>query len=263
MEGPGGDRIRISFYTLRYSGPPINPFHIGSCPTCYAPKRVGYRIWNERPPCRLCVGYLQGGRRGGGGGYLSNWADGVVGLHGVARGSGGAEGALCDQFCAPETALVERVGQDGDSARVRYEPVEGRLSNELGRQVALPALLCATPDARKLPVSVWWACMQMYCVAVWMGDACALVYEANAARCQVSKERVGVPNSRGSTLSYARPPTVVALPLGATVGGQAVDYTRSSWRLASLVIRRRAAGKGRRCWSIWGFSSTQGRCGCL
>jgi hypothetical protein len=28
------------------------------------------------------------------------------------RGRGGAEGALCDQFCAPEPALGERVGQD-------------------------------------------------------------------------------------------------------------------------------------------------------
>jgi hypothetical protein len=41
---------------------------------------------------------------------------------------------------------------------------------------------------------------------------------------------------------YARPPTVVALPLGATVGGRAVDLTRSSGRSASLIIRAKAAG---------------------
>jgi hypothetical protein len=88
-------------------------------------------------------------------------ADVVVGFHSVAGRGSRAEGSFRDRLCATESALAERVGQDGNVAGICAGPSQERCADELGCDVGAPTLLPAPADARLLRVSLRWAFLQM------------------------------------------------------------------------------------------------------
>jgi hypothetical protein len=251
VEGHGSDGIRSSCYTLRNSRPPINPFYFGSRAARNPPSRGGLGVWKRRPPRWLCVGDLRGDSCGGGTRGCKQGADGFVGICGLAGGRRGAEGTVRDQPFPAESALAERVGENGDFTRFCLEPGEERPPDELGCEVGVQALLSAPEDARLLPISLWWSLLQMHRVALWLGKIGFMVHKADATRCQAHKKRAGVPRApldrRLSVRAHRRSSSCHWTRLSA---GLAFDWTRSSGSWDSLGIQKRDVGKGHRCWSI-------------
>jgi hypothetical protein len=135
-------------------------------------------------------GQHRGGARGG-----AHGTDGVVGFYGVAGRGSRAEGSLCDQLCATESALAERVGQDGNVAGIRAGPGQERCADELGRKVGVPTLLPAPTDARRLRVSLRWAFLEVCRAAFRTGRVRTMVYKAHETSRQASMEGVGLPSA--------------------------------------------------------------------
>jgi hypothetical protein len=209
VEGPGRYRVRSSCNTLRYSGPPSDPFRLGSCPARYPSKRRGLGVWTRIPPCRLRDRDIRGCQHRGGARGGAHGTDGVVGFYGVAGRGIRAEGSFCDQLCATESVLAEKISQDGSVAGIRAGPSQERYADELGREVGVPTLLPAPTDARLLLVSLRWAFLQMCFAAFRMGKVHTVVYKAHETRRQASTEVFGLPSAsvdrRFSMRSYRWP----------------------------------------------------------
>jgi hypothetical protein len=58
----------------------------------------------------------------------------------VLQGRSEEDGTVCDKFLSAEPVLAERVGEDGDSFRLFFEPGEEQPSDELGCEVEVQAL---------------------------------------------------------------------------------------------------------------------------
>jgi hypothetical protein len=73
---------------------------------------------------------------------------------GLEGGRSGGEKPVRDKILSAEPALAEKIGEDGKSARLFFEPDKERPTDELGCEVVVQALLPAPKDARLLPISL-------------------------------------------------------------------------------------------------------------
>jgi hypothetical protein len=150
------------------------------------------RIWNlEGKISALDVRRVsRGGGSGGGGVDLANLADGVVGLA-VWQGEGSErKGRFVINFA--------RQCRHWPKGSVKMETLPGLALNMLKWDYLTNWDVKSWYRhfrMRDYFLFIWRACLQVYCVAVRIGKVGAAVYEADAASCQVSTERVGVPSA--------------------------------------------------------------------
>jgi hypothetical protein len=189
-------------------------------------------------------------------------ADGVVGFHCVAGRGSRAEGSLRNRLCATESALAEKVGQDGNVAAIRAGPGQERYADELGCDVGAPTLHPAHADARLLRVSLRWAFLHMCRAAFGWRRSALLFTKLMRPVVKHLRRKLGYRVLPWIDDFYARLPTVVAPPLGATVAGRANDSRCCSGSSDSPDTRTRGVGKGCMCWNIWESCWTRATCGC-